>query len=161
MTHHLAQINIARFRVATDDPANADFMAALDPVNTIADAAPGFVWRLIGDGNDATDIEVASGDPRLVVNMSLWTDVEALADFAYRQPDHLAVMRRRKEWFDKIEAFMALWWVPAGHIPSVEEGMARIAHLATHGPSDHAFTFRRPFPAPGGVAPDPILETCY
>lgn len=160
MTHHLAQINIARFLAEKDNPANDGFMAALDPVNARADAAPGFVWRLIGDGGNATGIEAAPGDPRLLVNMSLWESVEALAGFVYKQPDHLAVMRARKQWFEKMEVFMALWWVPAGHIPAVAEGMARIEHLAAHGPSDHAFTFRQPFPPPGGVAPRPVLETC-
>jgi hypothetical protein len=160
MTHHLAQINIGRFLADKDDPANADFMAALDAVNAHADVAPGFVWRLIGEDGNATDVEVDAADPRLIVNMSLWTSLEALADFTYRHPDHLAVMRRRREWFEKIETFMALWWVPAGHVPTVAEGMERIAHLAEHGPSGQAFTFRQPFAPPEGAAPRPVLETC-
>ena len=88
-------------------------------------------------------------DPNLIVNMSVWTDLEALSDFVYRQPDHLAVMRRRRDWFDKMDAFMALWWVPAGHRPSILEGMTKIALLAERGPSAEAFTFRDSFPAPG------------
>lgn len=146
---HLAQINVARFRRPQADPANADFMNALDHVNAMADASPGFVWRLVGDGGDATDLVPDAGDPNLIVNMSVWTDLEALSDFVYRQPDHLAVMRRRRDWFDKMDAFMALWWVPAGHRPSILEGMTKIALLAERGPSAEAFTFHDPFPAPG------------
>ncbi|MEY3703821.1 MAG: hypothetical protein RLZZ561_1441 [Pseudomonadota bacterium] len=149
MGWHLAQINVARFRRPQADPANADFMNALDHVNAMADASPGFVWRLVGDGGDATDLVPDAGDPNLIVNMSVWTDLEALSDFVYRQPDHLAVMRRRRDWFDKMDAFMALWWVPAGHRPSILEGMTKIALLAERGPSAEAFTFHDPFPAPG------------
>jgi heme-degrading monooxygenase HmoA len=156
----LAQINVGRFLYERGDPANADFMNALDPVNAHAEAAPGFIWRLIGDGNDATDLVPDESDPQLLVNMSVWRDVDALASFVYRQSDHLAFMRRRKEWFEKIEVFMALWWVPAGHIPSVAEGMARIAMLKERGPSPEAFTFRQPFAAPDGTPAHPVLDEC-
>lgn len=139
---HVAQINVARFRVNKDDPVNADFMGALDLVNAMAEASDGFVWRLIGDGNDATDVEAIPGDPNFIVNMSVWRDVEALEQFAYRQQDHRAVLARRKEWFDPIEPSFALWWVDAGHIPTVTEGMARLAQLGAEGPGDEVFTFR-------------------
>lgn len=61
--YHLAQINIGRFIKPQDDSANADFMNALDAVNAIADASPGFIWRLVGEGNNAADIEVSADDP--------------------------------------------------------------------------------------------------
>ena len=115
VTRHIAQINVARFRVPKDDPANADFMAALDHINAMAEASKGFVWRLIGDGNDATDLEAIPGDPDFIVNMSVWDSVEALEAFAYRQADHRAVLARRQEWFDPIEPSFALWWVEPGH----------------------------------------------
>jgi heme-degrading monooxygenase HmoA len=158
--YHLAQINVGRFLYERGDPANADFMNALDPVNAHAEAAPGFIWRLIGDGNDATDLVPDESDPQLLVNMSVWRDVEALAAFVYRQSDHLAFMRRRKEWFEKIEVFMALWWVPVGHIPTVAEGMARVALLKERGPTVDAFTFRQPFVAPDGTPAHPVLDEC-
>jgi hypothetical protein len=158
--YHLAQINVGRFIHLRDDPANADFMNALDPVNAQADAAPGFVWRLVGDGNDATDLVPDAADPQLLVNMSVWTDVEALAAFVYRNSDHLAFMRRRKEWFDKIEVFQALWWVSVGHIPTVAEGMERIVMLKQQGPTADAFTFRHTFAAPDGTPAQPVLDEC-
>ncbi|MFM7028359.1 MAG: DUF3291 domain-containing protein [Chakrabartia sp.] len=148
MGWQLAQINIARFTRPRDDPANADFMAALDHVNAMADAAPGFVWRLVGDGNDATDLVPNAADPDMIVNLSVWTDLASLEAFVYRQPDHLAVMRRRREWFEKKEAFMALWWVPEGHRPGIAEAMAKIAQLAEQGPSPAAFSFHQSFPPP-------------
>jgi heme-degrading monooxygenase HmoA len=158
--YHLAQINVGRFIHERGHPANADFMNGLDPVNAHADAAPGFIWRLIGDGNDATDLVPDESDPQLLVNMSVWRDVDALAAFVYRQSDHLAFMRRRKEWFEKIEVFQALWWVPAGHIPSVAEGMERLAILRANGPTAQAFTFRQPFAAPDGMPAHPVLDEC-
>jgi hypothetical protein len=141
-TRHIAQINVARFRVPKDDPANGDFMAALDHVNAMAEASKGFVWRLIGDGNDATDLEAIPGDPDFIVNMSVWDSVEALESFAYRQADHRAVLARRQEWFDPIEPSFALWWVEPGHVPTVTEGMARLAQLGAEGPGPAVFTFR-------------------
>lgn len=135
-------------------------MNALDDVNAIAEQSPGFVWRLVGDGNDATDIVPDESDPQLLVNMSVWSDVEALGAFVYRQPDHLSFMRRRKEWFEKMDVFQALWWVPAGHEPSVAEGLEKIAELAEKGPTAEAFTFRNPFPAPDGKPAAPVLDEC-
>jgi hypothetical protein len=139
---HVAQINVARFRVPKNDPINADFMSALDHVNAMAEVSEGFVWRLIGDGNDATDVEAIPGDPDFIVNMSVWRDVAALERFAYRQADHRAVLARRQEWFDPIEPSFALWWVEAGHIPTVVEGLERLAQLENKGPGDEVFTFR-------------------
>lgn len=138
---HVAQINVARFRVAKDDPVNADFMAALDHVNAAADASDGFIWRLVGDGGNATDVEAIPGDPDFIINMSVWRDVAALEAFAYRQRDHRAVLARREAWFDRIDSSFALWWVPEGHVPSVEEGMAKLAQLARNGPEADVFTF--------------------
>lgn len=144
----LAQINISRFVRDKQNPAHADFMNALDHVNALAEASPGFVWRLIGESNNATDIEAVPGDPRLIVNMSLWQDIAALEAFAYRQSDHLAIMRRRNEWFEKLAPAVALWWVKAGHRPDVAEGMAKLALLKDSGPSAAAFTFQTRFATP-------------
>ena len=158
--YHLAQINIGRLRAAVDDPMIADFVANLDRINAIADTAPGFVWRLVGEGNNATDIQPDADDPLMAMNMSVWENVAALGAFVYRS-DHLGVMRRRAEWFEKLELYMALWWVPAGHTPTIEEGWAKIEHLRRVGPTAEAFTFRDPFPAPDAAeAPPPVLDEC-
>ncbi len=159
-SYHLAQINVGRFLYNRDHPLNADFMNALDPVNAQADDAPGFIWRLVGNGNDATDLVPDESDPQLLVNMSVWRNVDTLGAFVYRNADHLAFMRRRKEWFEKIEIFQALWWVPAGHIPTVAEGMERVALLRARGPGAEAFTFRQTFSAPDGTPAVPILDEC-
>lgn len=157
--YELAQINIARFRLPADHVANRDFMDALDAVNAIAEASDGFVWRLVGEGNDATDVAV-NDDPHVIANMSVWRDVDALAAFVYRAPEHLAIMRRRKEWFDHIAVFQALWWVPAGHRPPVAEGMTRIDMLAANGSTAEAFTFKQPFAAPDGTPALPVQDEC-
>jgi hypothetical protein len=148
MAHHLAQLNVARALAPLDSPLLADFMAALDDVNAIAEASPGFVWRLKGEGDNATDIRL-DDDPLLLVNMSLWQTVEALFDFVYRS-GHNAVMMRRREWFERPgEAHQVLWWIPAGQLPTLAEGMARLARLRADGPSAEAFTFKQHYPAPG------------
>jgi hypothetical protein len=159
MAWELAQINVGRFIRPVDDPANADFMNALDAVNAVAETSPGFIWRLTGEGNNATDIR-AFDDPQVAVNMSVWESVEALAAFAYRTPDHVKIMRRRREWFDHMDVYMCLWWVPAGHRPTPAEGKARLATLARLGPTPDAFSFRQPFPAPGGETVRPVLDEC-
>jgi hypothetical protein len=147
VAHHLAQLNVARMLAPLDSPPMADFVAALEPINALGDGSPGFVWRLQTDDGDATAYRVL-GDDMMIVNLTVWESVEALADFAYRS-NHKDVMRRRREWFEKMdEAYLALWWVPAGHIPTIKEAEERLLHLRAHGPTAHAFTFREQFPPP-------------
>jgi len=159
MQYQLAEINIATFRMPIADPANADFIANLMRVNTLAEAAPGFVWRLVGGGNDSRDIG-AFPNPNTAINMSVWTDMDALANFVYRSDGHREIMRRRKEWFDRMEFHLALWWVPAGHRPTVAEGKERLESLSRVGPSAYAFLFNKPFPAPNDVGVSPRLDKC-
>lgn len=144
---HVAQLNVARAVAPLDSPQLADFVAALDAINALGEASPGFVWRLKGDVGNATDVKV-SDDPQVIVNMTVWESVEALFQYVYRS-GHTKVMARRREWFDKpAEAYQVLWWVPAGTVPTVEEGMARLDHLRRHGPTPQAFTFKQRYPAP-------------
>jgi heme-degrading monooxygenase HmoA len=157
--HHLAQVNIGRFRLPVEHPANADFMNALDHVNALAEASPGFVWRLKGEGNNATDLKPYD-DPNIAVNMSVWESVDALAAFVYRNMDHRGVMRRRREWFEEMPVYMALWWVPAGTTPTVEDAKQKLALLEQHGPTADAFTFRQPFAPPLGANVAPVLDEC-
>jgi hypothetical protein len=148
--YQLAQLNIALAREPLGAPLLRDFMAALDPVNAAADASPGFVWRLQTEEGDATGIR-GFGSDRMIVNLSVWESLEALRAFAYGQRDHLAVVRRRREWFERLgEAFLVLWWVPAGHVPTVAEAEERLDALRAEGPTPYAFTFRRAFAPPGG-----------
>jgi len=151
-SHQLAQLNIALPIEPLTSPRLAGFVAALDEINALADAAPGFVWRLQTEDGDATAVR-AFDDDRLIVNMSVWTSLDALADYAYRS-GHVRVLRRRKEWFEAMgEAYQVLWWVPAGQLPTMADAEQRLTHLRTHGPTEYAFTFRTPFPAPAGAAP--------
>lgn len=159
MEYHLAQLNIARFMKPAEHPDNADFVNNLDRVNAIAESQPGFVWRLIGDGNDALDIQ-AFDDPNIAVNMSVWENLESLADFVYRNEEHLKIMRRRREWFEKTKIHLVLWWVKAGHVPSLDEAKDKLNTLIADGPSEQAFTFRSPYPPPGGRAIPAELGEC-
>lgn len=145
---HLAQINVARALAPLDDPRLAGFVSRLDDINALADRSPGFVWRLQSDSGNATDIKV-SDDPKVIVNMSVWDDLDSLFAYVYRS-DHLQVMAQRRQWFEKpASAFMALWWRPAGTLPSIAEGLERIALLDRAGPTPQAFTFKQPFDAEG------------
>lgn len=159
MQHHLAQINVARFRLPMAHPANKAFIDSLDRVNATAEAQPGFVWRLTGNGGNALDLR-AYADPDIAVNMSVWTDLDALAAFVYRNEAHRGIMRRRREWFDPLEVHMALWWVPAGHRPAVTEGVERLDWLRDRGPTAEAFDFRHPFPPTDGAEIAPVLDLC-
>ncbi|WP_354639361.1 DUF3291 domain-containing protein [Kitasatospora camelliae] len=146
--YQLAQINIARMLAPLDSPQLAGFVAALEPVNAVADRADGFVWRLVeGDGGDATTARIY-GDDWLLVNMSVWRDPDALHAYVYGE-DHRAVMKRRRAWFEKpVDAMTALWWVPAGHRPTVAEAEERLTLLRLKGPTADAFTLRDRFPHP-------------
>ena len=123
---HIAQVNVARALEPLDAPLLRDFVAALAPVNALADAAPGFVWRLQTDDGDATSVRI-DPDPRVIVNLSVWTSLEALWAFVYGSA-HVGVMQRRRTWFERpVESHLAMWWVPAGATPGVDEAMQRLA----------------------------------
>jgi hypothetical protein len=147
----LAQINVARLVAPSWDPRVAEFFVATEPVNILADRAPGFVWRRSaelpdGGGHLTTGPD---GDPLVVVNLSVWTDYEHLHAYVYRTL-HAHFVRRRREWFEVLEApTTALWWVPDGHRPTVDEGIARLTHLRRYGPEPRAFGLRTRF-GPGG-----------
>lgn len=145
---HIAQINVATAVYPFEDPRIAEFVAALDDVNALAERSPGFVWRLKSDSGNATDIRV-SDNPKFIVNLTVWESIEALFDFVYKS-SHRLVMVRRREWFEKpVRAYQAMWWIASGTVPSVEDALARLAHLDAQGPSAHAFTFKQKFPPPG------------
>ena len=149
-TFHLAQVNIGRFRAPIDSPVMEGFRTQLDPINALADRSPGFVWRLQTEDGDATAIRPYAGDDLMAINMSVWASLESLQQFVYKS-EHVAPLRDRKQWFEPLVGpILALWWIPAGQIPTVTDARDRLAYLKEHGPTPHAFTFRTPFPAPGG-----------
>lgn len=147
MRYHLAQCNTVRLRAPIDSPIVAGFVAALNPINALADSAPGFVWRLQTDEGDATSIRVFD-DGEILLNMSVWESIEALSEYVYRS-GHREVLRKRRLWADHLEqVHVALWWVLAGTVPQETDAVDRLDLLARNGPGPDAFTFQSPFPAP-------------
>lgn len=145
----LAQLNIAIMLEPLDSPRLADFVANLDRINAIAEASDGFLWRLQTEEGDATALRPLG--EHTLVNVSVWRDVDSLNRYVYGAA-HVDIMRRRREWFERMnEAHTVLWWVPAGHRPSVSEAIARLDLLRQRGPGVEAFTFRQAFAAPDGV----------
>jgi len=142
---HLAQVNIARMKAPLDSPLLAGFVARLDEINALADRSPGFVWRLQTAEGNATSLRPYDDD-RILFNMSLWEGVEQLRAYVYGS-SHRELLRQRRDWFAAFDgAYTALWWVPKGHLPSVDEAKKRLAHLAEKGPTPYAFTFKETFP---------------
>jgi hypothetical protein len=146
MRWHIAQINVASFREARGSPVNTDFEAMLDEVNALAEASPGFVWRMVGEGENWDG--ALFDDPNLTINMTVWETIDHLAAFAYRNLTHRGVMRRRKEWFVELPAYLALWWVKAGSVPTLREGKEKLELIARLGPTAEAFDFKTVFEAP-------------
>jgi hypothetical protein len=141
---HLAQLNIAELRHPLDHPALASFVDRLDPVNAVADAAPGFVWRLQEESGNATGVRPWGDD--MIVNLSLWDDLEALRAYVFGAA-HAEVLRSRREYFVPMETpNLVVWWVPFGHRPDLAEARERLDHLEKHGPTPYAFTLRTAFP---------------
>jgi Domain of unknown function (DUF3291) len=159
--YHLAQLNIGRALAPVDSPQLAGFVARLDDINALAEAAPGFVWRFQTEEGNATALRPYEDD-RIMVNFSVWTTAEALHDFVYRTV-HAEVMRDRREWFEQMgQPFTVLWWVPAGHRPSIQEAIERLEHLRRHGSTAYAFTFKERFAAPDEEqsSADPLPDEC-
>jgi hypothetical protein len=161
MDYVIAQVNIGRLVAPLDSPRLADFVGQLDAVNAAADAAPGFLWRLQTEDGNATALrafeEDAEGaDGGILLNMSVWESVEALAAYAFGGA-HLAVLRRRREWFERLtDVYAAVWWIPRGHVPAIHEAEDRLRHLRAHGPTPYAFTLKVHFPAPGSADAAPL-----
>jgi hypothetical protein len=155
----LAQVNIGRLKAPVDSPEIREFVENLDRINALAERQPGFVWRLVGEGNNATDVQ-AFDDPLTAINLSVWDSLDELAAFVYRTA-HREIMRRRREWFEAMDLYMALWWIPSGHRPTPAEASARLEILGRRGPTSEAFTFRMPFPPPDALErPVSILDEC-
>lgn len=147
-TFHVAELNIGRTVAPLDDPALADFVDNLDHINGLGDASPGFVWRLQDEFGAATTIR-AFEDPLMIVNLTVWETIESLRAFAYRS-DHVDYLRRRREWFEPLDGpSLVLWWVPAGHRPTIVEARDRLDRLAADGPTPAAFTLKVTFPPDG------------
>lgn len=146
-SHRITQLNIGRILAPLTDPIRADFVANLEPINALADGSPGFVWRFQREAGDATAVR-RYADDRILINFPVWEDAASLQAFLY-QSEHAAVMQRWREWFERLtDVYLVLWWVPAGHVPSIEEAITRLEHLKQHGPSPEAFTFRELYPMP-------------
>ena len=152
----LAQVNIGRFRAPIGSPIMEGFRAQLDPINALADGSPGFIWRLQTENGNATEVRPYPGDDLMAINMSVWDSLEALQQFVYKS-HHVQTLRGRDRWFEPIEGpILALWWIPRGHTPTVQEAVERLAHLKTNGPTPYAFTFRTPFPPDGQAEVDSL-----
>lgn len=150
VSHHLAQCNLGRVVEPLDQPEMAEFVAALEPVNALAETSPGFVWRLTDDdGGSSSYVEIpGSDDPLLIINYSIWEDVESLEHFMFKS-GHVAYLRRRGEWFVKTDLPTSVaWWVPVGTIPDVAEAYRKVIHLRENGPTETAFTISKPWPRP-------------
>jgi hypothetical protein len=157
---HLAQLNVGRLRAPLESPMIDDFRNNLDRINALAKASPGFVWRLQDESGNATGIKVFDDDLE-IINLSVWESIEALADFAYRS-GHVELLRRRREFFEApTQPILCLRWISEGTIPTVEDALARLEHLRTHGPTPKAFTFRTRFePGQDAAQVGSELDTC-
>ncbi|MDW5416376.1 DUF3291 domain-containing protein [Iodobacter sp. CM08] len=149
--YQLAQVNIAKAKEALDQPIMQGFVQQLAHINQLAEASPGFIWRLQTESGDATALKVFE-DELLIVNLSVWDSFESLKEYVY-SGEHLTVLKNKKHWFDKHHGpSLALWWIPKGHIPSIESAKNALAQLASQGPSPQAFTFAKPYLAPNQQA---------
>jgi len=147
---HLAQINIAQAKAEMDSPIMNGFTSRLDEINKIAEESTGFVWRLQDEAGDATSIRVFE-DNLLLVNMSVWRSIEDLKNFVYRS-FHQELLKNKNDWFNKGTApYQAMWWVPVGHMPTVEEAIEKLELLRRNGPTTEVFHFGKPVDAPSMV----------
>lgn len=147
-TFQIAQLNIGRLHHALDAEETAEFSAALGPINALAEATPGFVWRLVDDDGQSSSFVRLPGedDPLMIVNMSVWSDLDALKHFMYKS-GHASYLRRRIEWFERsAEATSVCWWLPAGEIPTLVDAHRRLIHLREHGPTSEGWPVSSPVP---------------
>lgn len=151
MKYHLAQVNVAYVRGDTDDPLMQTYYDRLDEINERADRSPGFVWRFMTDSRDSQDR--LFDDPLILFNMSVWENIEALHQYTYKSV-HAEVYAARRQWFDDWKLrdgallhsnFFAMWWLPAGELPTVAEAKAKLRLISERGPTPLAFHFKMRF----------------
>ncbi len=153
--YELAQFNIARMLGPLESPLMAGFVSRLPAINSVADRSPGFIWRMATVEGDATSFR-AFDDPNMLVNLSVWETVEALKAFTYFG-DHLEPIRERADWFERPTLpHFTLWWIPAGHRPSLEDAIERLEFRRKYGDTAVAFSFAMPFPSPDEPAAAPV-----
>jgi Domain of unknown function (DUF3291) len=146
LQYHLAQVNIGKILAPMDSPLMSEFKNNLDRINALAEASEGFIWRLKDDNNNATSIKVFEDD-FMLINMSVWKDIDALYKYVYESA-HMEYLKNRKAWFERLtEKYMALWWIPGDHIPTPSEAIERINHIRQNGDTAFAFGFKKRFTA--------------
>jgi len=147
MEYHLAQVNVAKMLEPLNSPVMADFVNNLDVINALAEQSEGFIWRLKDDQNSAVSIK-AFDDDLLIINMSVWENVESLFNYVYKS-NHLNVFKRKSEWFTRMtNMHMAMWYIPIHHVPTAAEAIDRLEHIRKHGETPYAFTFKNRFDPP-------------
>lgn len=147
MSWQLAQFNVATAKFDNDDPRFADFIDNLDQINGLGDQSPGAVWRFQDESGSAVEVS-AYDDPRVLLNLTVWEDLESLWNYVYKT-EHVEFLRRRTEWFEvESQPFLVMWWIPAGYRPTPAEGVERLDHLRANGPSPYAFSFRDNYEPP-------------
>jgi hypothetical protein len=155
----LAEFNISRLKAPLDSPVMKEFVDFLEPVNRFAEESPGYVWRLAApDGKASSYLPPAYEDERIVTNLTVWEDIESLKNFVY-QTVHTYFLRSRKKWFDQVsDRQVVLWWIPRGHIPTLEEAKEKLRCLQETGACPDAFTFQELFDSEGNPI-EPGLRT--
>jgi uncharacterized protein DUF3291 len=156
--YYLAQVNVGRLRAPLHDPLMADYMALRPTIDALARRSPGFIWRRTGPGSTAKETDLYE-DPMIIANVSVWAGLADYADFVY-QSEHLEVLKRRSEWFQRFDGpHHAIWWVPQGHLPSAQEARERLEYLRSHGETPYAFSFKKAFLAPDESTPISTLTS--
>ena len=145
MSYNIAEINIGRIKgVTIDDPVMKEFVDNLEKVNTLAETSEGFVWRLKDDADNATHFNPYH-DEQVIINVSVWESIEALEHFMYKTV-HVDFLKRRREWFQAFgKVYTAMWWIPKGEVPTLQEAVEKLDYLQKHGATEKVFDFRNKY----------------
>jgi hypothetical protein len=156
MRHHLAQVNIARSHAPFADASMASLVERIAEINALAERSKGFVWRFKApeDGSrwfaPFEDYFVPFAQERFFFNMSVWESIEDLKHYVFRTA-HSELLKGRQHWMGEFEkAALAMWWIRAGHVPTVAEARAKLEQVQQLGPTSDAFTLATVFPKPDG-----------
>ncbi|KAL7574532.1 hypothetical protein ACA910_015887 [Epithemia clementina (nom. ined.)] len=150
----LAHMNYARLVAPLDDPCMSEFNLALDPVNALSRATPGYVWSLDHTTEqDRMDVPLLRSDPLLMPQLSLWESHQGLSHFAFKS-GHAIYLKRKKEWFTSPPApWSVCWWfLPSNQQPHPTLALAfgKLDQLRANGPAETAFDLKNAgkFPRP-------------
>jgi hypothetical protein len=139
--YYIVQANFGEWDLANFTPEKFQEFSSLGGQIMSHIDGSGFVWAAGTSFYEDENVVRIFNNPAIVLNLSVWRDLDALKTFVYAG-NHLIALRNSKTWFKKLDSRVyALWWIKAGDLPTIELAKVKLDLINAIGPSPDAFDF--------------------